>query len=61
LTGDLYHYAAEKTMNTVPVTTTTGNRRRRRGRRLTRSRSTRAQLWIQHDIQKNATLKRAPQ
>src|SRR4051812_14065212 len=62
LTGDLYHYAAEKTMKTVPV-------RDYNREQTAASRSAidafvagaGAQLWIQHDIQKNATLKHAPQ
>jgi len=62
LTGDLYHYAAEKTMNTVPVRDY--NREQTAASRAAIDAflvSTGAQLWIQHDIQKNATLKHAPQ
>ena len=61
LTGDLYHYAAEKTMNTVPVRDY--NREQTAASRAAIDAflvSTGAQLWIQHDIQKNATLKHAP-
>jgi len=62
LTGDLYHYAAEKTMNTVPVRDY--NREQTAASRAAIDAflaSAGAQLWIQHDIQKNATLKHAPQ
>jgi N-acyl homoserine lactone hydrolase len=62
LTGDLYHYAAEKTMNTVPVRDF--NREQTAASRSAIDAflaSAGAQLWIQHDIQKNATLKHAPQ
>ncbi len=62
LTGDLYHYAAEKTMNTVPVRDY--NREQTAASRSAIDAllaSAGAQLWIQHDIQKNATLKHAPQ
>jgi N-acyl homoserine lactone hydrolase len=61
LTGDLYHYAAEKTMNTVPVRDY--NREQTAASRAAIDAflaSTGAQLWIQHDIRKNATLKHAP-
>jgi N-acyl homoserine lactone hydrolase len=61
LTGDLYHYAAERTLKTVPV--------RDNQEQTIASRAaideflgrTGAQLWIQHDILANATLKHAPQ
>jgi glyoxylase-like metal-dependent hydrolase (beta-lactamase superfamily II) len=62
LTGDLYHYAAEKTMNAVPVRDF--NREQTAASRSAIDAflaSAGAQLWIQHDIQKNATLKHAPQ
>jgi N-acyl homoserine lactone hydrolase len=61
LTGDLYHYAAEKTMQTVPVRDY--NREQTAASRSAIDAllaSSGAQLWIQHDIQKNATLKHAP-
>jgi glyoxylase-like metal-dependent hydrolase (beta-lactamase superfamily II) len=60
LTGDLYHYAAERTMKTVPVR---DNREQTVASRAAMDellRNTGAQLWIQHDIQANATLKHAP-
>ncbi len=62
LTGDLYHYAAEKTMKAVPVRDY--NREQTAASRSAIDAfvaSAGAQLWIQHDIQKNATLKHAPQ
>lgn len=61
LTGDLYHYAAEKTMNAVPVRDY--NRDQTAASRSAIDAfvaSAGAQLWIQHDIQRNATLKHAP-
>ena len=61
LTGDLYHYAAERTMKTVPVRDY--NRDQTAASRAVIDQlleSSGAQLWIQHDIQKNATLKHAP-
>jgi glyoxylase-like metal-dependent hydrolase (beta-lactamase superfamily II) len=60
LTGDLYHYAAERTMKTVPVR---DDRERTLASRAAMDellKNTGAQLWIQHDIQANALLKHAP-
>ena len=61
LTGDLYHYAAEKTMNVVP--TRDFNREQTAASRRAVDeflKNTGAQLWIQHDILANARLKHAP-
>jgi glyoxylase-like metal-dependent hydrolase (beta-lactamase superfamily II) len=61
LSGDLYHYAAERTMKTIPVRDFD-----RAGTAASRAaidellQRTGAQLWIQHDILANATLKHAP-
>ena len=61
LTGDLYHYAAERTMKTVPIRDY--NREQTTASRAAMDellKNTGAQLWIQHDILANATLKHAP-
>ena len=61
LTGDLYHYAAERTMKTIPVRDY--NREQTAASRAAMDaflKATGAQLWIQHDILTNATLKHAP-
>jgi N-acyl homoserine lactone hydrolase len=61
LSGDLYHYLQERTMNRLP--TFEFNEEQTRGARkaveefLAR---TKAQLWIQHDFNAHATLKKAP-
>jgi glyoxylase-like metal-dependent hydrolase (beta-lactamase superfamily II) len=60
LTGDLYHYAAERTMKTVPVRDNKEQTVASRAAMDELLRNTGAQLWIQHDIQANATLKHAP-
>jgi N-acyl homoserine lactone hydrolase len=61
LTGDLYHYAAERTFNKVPANDSnkaqTATSRAAIDELL---QSTGAQLWIQHDIIANATLKKSP-
>ncbi len=62
LSGDLYHYPQERTMNRLP--TFEFNEEQTRASRkavdgfLTR---TKAQLWIQHDLNAHAMLKKAPQ
>ncbi len=62
LSGDLYHYPQERTMNRLP--TFEFNEAQTRAARtaveefLTR---TRAALWIQHDFNAHATLKKAPE
>jgi glyoxylase-like metal-dependent hydrolase (beta-lactamase superfamily II) len=60
LTGDLYHYAAERTLKKIPVA---DNQQQTAGSRAavdTLLQKTGAQLWIQHDILANATMKKAP-
>ena len=62
LSGDLYHYPEERTLNRVPTTEFNAAQ-------TTASRAdvevflkkTRAQLWIQHDFAANAKLKKAPE
>jgi glyoxylase-like metal-dependent hydrolase (beta-lactamase superfamily II) len=61
LTGDLYHYAAERTLKTVPARDNTEQTVASRAAIGEFVRNTGAQLWIQHDILTNATLKHAPQ
>ncbi len=61
LSGDLYHYVQERTMDQCPELSTSA--RHRRGRRATSRRSlkrTGAKLWIQHDITAHNALKKAP-
>jgi glyoxylase-like metal-dependent hydrolase (beta-lactamase superfamily II) len=60
LTGDLYHYAAERTLHTVPTRDSKEQTVASRASIDELLRSTGAQLWIQHDILTNATLKHAP-
>ena len=60
LTGDLYHYAAERTLKKVPVRDNQEQTVASRASIDEFLRRTGAQLWIQHDILTNATLKHAP-
>jgi N-acyl homoserine lactone hydrolase len=60
LTGDLYHYAAERTLKTVPVRDNEEQTVASRAAMDELLKNTGAQLWIQHDIQANARLKHAP-
>ena len=62
LSGDLYHYPQERTMNRYP--TFEFNEEQTRGARTAVEEflaRTKSQLWIQHDILTNATLKKSPQ
>jgi N-acyl homoserine lactone hydrolase len=61
LTGDLYHYAAERELKKVPVRDNQAQTVASRAAIDELLRKTGAQLWIQHDILTNATLKHAPQ
>ena len=60
LTGDLYHYAAERTLKKIP------NQDNKELTQASRAAieaflvKTRAQLWIQHDMIANAKLKKSP-
>ncbi len=61
LTGDLYHYAAERTAKTIPVRDY--NRDQTAASRAALDAflaSSGARLWIQHDILGNRTLEHAP-
>jgi N-acyl homoserine lactone hydrolase len=62
LSGDLYHYPAEKTMDRVP--TFEFSQEQTRASRIAVDaflKKTGAQLWIQHDFDGNAKLKKSPQ
>ena len=61
LTGDLYHYPEERTLDRVP--TFDFNREQTRATRVAIEaflKKTGAQLWIQHDFNGNARLKKSP-
>jgi N-acyl homoserine lactone hydrolase len=61
LSGDLYHYPEERTLNRLPVADF--NREQTAASRAaleTFLKKTGAQLWIEHDIVANAKLKKAP-
>ena len=60
LTGDLYHYAAERTLGTLP---NNDNKEMTKASRTALEdflKKMGAQLWIQHDIGANAKLKKSP-
>ena len=61
LSGDLYHYPAEKTLDRVP-TFEFSQEQTRASRVAVDSflKKTGAQLWIQHDFEGNAKLKKSP-
>ena len=61
LTGDLYHYAAERTLGKIPNNDNRAQTERSRIAIEALLKKTGAQLWIQHDILTNATLKKSPQ
>ena len=61
LVGDLYHYPQERTMDRIPTfetDATTSRASRRMVEALARQRG--AQVWIEHDLAFNKTLKKAP-
>lgn len=61
LSGDLYHYPEERTLNRVP--TFDFNQDQTRASRVATDaflKKTGAQLWIQHDFNGNAKLKKSP-
>jgi len=62
LSGDLYHYPAEKTLDRVP-TFEFSQEQTRASRAAVDAflKKTGAQLWIQHDFVGNAKLKKSPQ
>jgi len=62
LSGDLYHYPQERTMNRLP--TFEFNEEQTRGARTAVEEflaRTKSQLWIQHDFNAHAKLKKAPE
>jgi N-acyl homoserine lactone hydrolase len=62
LSGDLYHYPEERTLNRLPTTefSEEGTRQSRIALEAFLKQSG-AQLWIQHDLTAHAKLKKAPQ
>ena len=61
LTGDLYHYAAERALHTFRAEDDIEQTRASRVAIDEVLKKTGAQLWIQHDILANVTLKKSPQ
>ena len=62
LSGDLYHYPEERTLNRVPTTEfNVGQTIASRAAVEAFLKKTSAQLWIQHDFTANAKLKKAPE
>jgi N-acyl homoserine lactone hydrolase len=61
LSGDLYHYPEERTLNRLPVSEFNKEQTAASRAELERFlKKTGAQLWIEHDIIGNAKLKKAP-
>ena len=61
LSGDLYHYPEERTLDRVPTFEfDSGQTRRTRTAIDAFLKKSRAQLWIQHDFMANAALKKGP-
>jgi len=60
LTGDLYHYAAERTLKTLPNGDNKELTAASRAKVEELLKTPRTQLWIQHDIVGNSKLKKAP-
>jgi len=61
LSGDLYHYPEERTLDRVPTFEfDPGQTRRTRTAIEAFLKKSRAQLWIQHDFTANAALKKGP-
>lgn len=61
LSGDLYHYAAERTFKKIPARDNREQTEKSRAAMDEFLTKTGAQLWIQHDIRTNVTLKHGPQ
>jgi glyoxylase-like metal-dependent hydrolase (beta-lactamase superfamily II) len=62
LSGDLYHYPEERTLNRLPATEFNKDQTAAsRAEMETFLKKTGAQLWIQHDFLGNAKLRKAPQ
>jgi N-acyl homoserine lactone hydrolase len=60
LTGDLYHYAAERTLERLPNNDNKEQTAASRAKVDALLTQMHAQLWIQHDIASNAKLRKAP-
>jgi N-acyl homoserine lactone hydrolase len=61
LSGDLYHYPEERTLDRVPTFDTDPTQTRRTRAAIDAFlKKSRARLWIQHDFTANAALKKAP-
>ena len=60
LTGDLYHYAAERSLKKIPNNDNKELTQKSRAAIEAFLQKTGAQLWIQHDIGANAKLKKSP-
>jgi len=61
LSGDLYHYPEERTLDRVPTFDADGAQNRRARTAIDAFvKKNNAQLWIQHDFKGNAALKKAP-
>lgn len=60
LTGDLYHYAAERSLGTLPNNDNKELTKASRAALEDFLKKTGAQLWIQHDVGANAKLKKSP-
>jgi glyoxylase-like metal-dependent hydrolase (beta-lactamase superfamily II) len=60
LTGDLYHYAAERTFRKIPANDDGARTRASRDAIEQLLAASGAQLWIQHDIAANAKLRKSP-
>ena len=60
LTGDLYHYGAERTLKKIPNNDNRALTEASRASIEAFLKKTGAQLWIQHDIIANARLKKSP-
>jgi glyoxylase-like metal-dependent hydrolase (beta-lactamase superfamily II) len=61
LSGDLYHYPEERTLDRVPTFEfNAAHTRASRGAIASFLNQTGAQLWIEHDFRANAQLKKSP-
>jgi len=61
LSGDLYHYPEERTLDRVPTFDADGGQNRKARAAIDAFvKKNNAQLWIQHDFKGNAALKKAP-
>ena len=62
LSGDLYHYPEERTLNRLPIAEFNKDQTAASRAELEMFlKKTGAQLWIEHDITLNAKLKKGPQ